>query len=136
MKDTQLKKKRDAALYREYVKGLEEGRFASMCEAADYVIRQPAPRFFISAKEASNRIGRILSGKEHIDRRSPSQRRVLLLLDRYQDYLAAYPDCQLSRESILEVLVQEPAPEFYLGWEAARQILRREVSKRRKLWAG
>lgn len=136
MKDTQLKKERDAALYREYVKGTGEGRFASMCEAADYVIRQPAPRFFISAKEASNRIGRILSGKEHIDRRSPSQRRVLLLLDRYRDYLAANPDCRLSRESILEVLVQEPAPEFYLGWEAARQILRREVSKRRKLWAG
>ncbi len=136
MKNTELKRLRDAALYREYVKGLEEGRFASMCEAAVYVVRRPAPRFYISAKEASNRISKFIAGGTRADSNSPSHRRISLLYERYQAYLSEYPGCRLSREAILEVLVQEAAPEFFIGWEAARQILRKEVNKRRRIWAG
>lgn len=136
MKDILLKKMRDAALYQVYVKGLEDGRFKSMCEAADYVIRQPAPRFYISAREASRRIGIILAGKELTGMSPPSFRRITLLYEKYLAYLDEYPNCPLSREAILEVLVQESAPEFYISSETARQALRREISKRRRKWAG
>lgn len=135
-RNAQLKKMRDAALYEIYLRGLEEGRFASLCEAADYVIRQPAPRFYISATAVRKHISNQTIWKDSEGRDTPSQRRDFILNERYKAYLKEHPDCQLSLEIILEILVQEPAPEFYIGPEAARQILRREINKRRKRWAG
>ncbi len=135
MKDTELRKRRDADLYREYVKGLETGCFANMSEAAEYVIRQPAPQFYISSREVNLYIGRIQAGISLITLNSTSRRRVWQLYDNYLLYLQQHPDCNLSRERVLELLVEEPAPEYYVTWRSAREILRKEVNKRRQRWA-
>jgi len=134
MKDTELKKQRDRALYAVYVNGLEQGRFASMREAGRYACKQPAPRFFIEAEKASILVGRIMAKVSLIDLNSNSRRRVWQLYFRYRHYLSEHPGCKLSRERVLEEIVMEPAPEFYLEPQQARKILQREIKKVRQRW--
>lgn len=134
MRDTELKRMRDSALYRVFVRGLEEGRFRTLREAAEYCRRQPAPEFFISAREASLHIGKIISGVSLINLNDWSRRKVWDLYGMYTTWLLEHPGTVLTRERILEELVCLPAPHFYLGVEMALKILKREGKKRRKLW--
>lgn len=135
MKDSELKRRRDADLYKAYLQGLEAGAFNNMSQAADYVIRQPAPQFYISSREANLHIGRIQAGISLISLNSTSRRRVWRIYDNYMAYMAKHPDNKLSRERVIEQIVDEPAPEFYISWTSARHILKREINKRRKKWA-
>lgn len=134
MRDTELKKLRNLDLYKCYRKGLEEGRFRNVSHAAEYVMSCPAPRFYVSAREVNLCIGKILSGVSLISVNEQSRRRIWVLYDRLMEYLSAYPDSSRPREHIIEDLVDEPAPEFYLSWESARKILQKEIKKRRSKW--
>lgn len=134
MRDTELKRQRDNALYSVYVDGLEHGRFASMREAGRYASKHPAPRYFIEAEKASILVGRIMAKVSLIDLNSNSRRRVWHLYRRYQHFLSEHPGCKLSRERVLEEIVMEPAPEFYLEPQQARKILQREIKKVRLRW--
>lgn len=134
MKDSELKRLRDADLYKVYLRGLESGAFRNMSQAADYVIRQPAPQFYISSREANLHIGKILSRVSLISLNSTSRRRIWQIYDDYMAYMAAHPDNKLSRERVIEHIVDAPAPEFYISWTSARHILKREVNKRRRRW--
>ena len=132
MRDTELKRKKAEALYSVYKRCLEEGHFASMREVARYASKQPAPRFFIEAKIASDLVGRISRKVSLINLNSNSRKQVWQLHGMYQKYLAEHPDCQLSRERIMEILVDEPAPEFYITTEGARRLLYGEIRKVRR----
>lgn len=134
MKNTDLKKERDRALYLAFKKGLGEGKFATMRDAAKYVCRQPAPRFFIEPEKASIIIGRILANVSLINLNASSRRMAWQLYRNYNDYLAAHPDCKLSRGRIMEILVYEPAPEFYLEPQRTRKIIYKERKKARETW--
>ena len=134
MKDTELKRQRDRALYSVYVDGLEHGRFASMREAGRYASKHPAPRFFIEAEKASILVGRIMAKVSLINLNSNSRRLVWQLYYRYRQYLSEHPGCKLSRERVLEEIVMEPAPEFYLEPQRARKILQKEIKKVRQRW--
>lgn len=132
MKDTELKRKKAQALYSVYVKGLEEGRFDSLLGAGRWCAAQPAPCYFISARQASILLGRIQSKVSLINLGSMQRKMVWQLWRNYQRYLIEHPDNTLSRERILELLVDEPAPEFYISCEGARKILRQQIHNQRK----
>lgn len=132
MRDTGLKKKKAEALYAVYRRGLDEGRFSSLSAAGDWCSRQPAPCFYISAKRASLLLGRIFAGISLLDLSSSQRRMVWRLHDDYRRYLREHPGTTLSRERILELLVDEPAPEFYMTGDAARRVLRAEIVRQRK----
>ena len=132
MRDTGLKKQKAEALFRIYKKGLEEGRFDSLYAAGQWCARQPAPCYYISAKRASLLLGRIFAGVSLIDCNSSQRRMVWQLYRNYLRYLKEHPGNTLSRERVLELLVDEPAPEFYITGDAARKILREEIKKARK----
>ena len=134
MKDTELKAIRDRALYQVYLQGLEEGRFSSMREAGEWVRLQPAPQFFISARTASLYVGRILAGISLMNVNSELRRKIWCLHDRYVEYLAANPGNDLSRERIFELLVDEPAPEFFLSMDMTRQCIFKVWKKVRDRW--
>lgn len=134
MKNTELKKARDRALYSAFKKGLGEGRFATMRDAAKYVCRQPAPRFFIEAEKASILVGRILANVSLINLNSCSRRMAWQLYRDYRRFLSAHPGCKMSRERIMEILVDNPAPEFYLEPQRTRKILYQERRKERQRW--
>lgn len=134
MKNTELKKTRDKALYHEFRKGLSEGKFATMGEAAEYVCKQPAPQFFIEPKKASVLVGRIMADVSLINLNSCSRRRAWELYRRYVRYMDEHPGCKLARERVMEILVEEPAPEFYIEAQRAKKILNKERKQARKKW--
>ena len=136
MRDTELKRKKAESVYSVYKQGLEEGRFTSFNDAGRIVSRSPAPCFFISAKRASILIGRIQGHVSLIDLHASQRRMVWQLWHNYKAYLIAHPDNSLSRERILERLVDEPAPEFYITAAGARRIIWEEIKrvKRRMGW--
>lgn len=135
MKDTELREARDRAVYQVYLKGLEEGRFSSLRNAAGYICRQPAPRFFIDSRTASLLVGRIPAKISLMDLKPAGRRRVWQLYRNYQRFMDENPKCTLPRERIIEILVEEPAPEFYLTPVSIRHILQREIGKKKKAWA-
>lgn len=134
MRDTELKREKALALYSVYKKGLQEGRFTSLSDAARAVARANAPRFFISAKRASLLIGRINAHISLMNMRPAVRRLAWQLWFNHRAYLSEHPDNNLSRERIMEILVDEPAPEFYLDHEGARKMLHQEIKRvRRKI---
>ena len=132
MRDTELKRKKAEALYSVYKKGLEEGHFASMREVARYASKHPAPCFYIEAKKASDLVGRIIRKVSLINLNSNSRKQTWQLYGMYKQYLAEHPDCKLSRERIMEILVDQPAPEFYITTDGARRLLYGELKRVRK----
>ena len=130
VKDTELKQMRDEDLYRVYVRTLGERDCASLQEAADVSRMEVAERYYISANEASSHIGSIQSGRSLINLNSCSRRRIWQLWDNYRRWLEEHPGSTLSRERIMEELVQEPAPEFYISASHARHII---IKERRKV---
>lgn len=136
MRDTELKRQKAAALYSVYKQGLQRGMFVSLCDASRIIIRKPAPCFFISAKRASLLIGRINSKVSLINLNSSQRRMAWQLWYNYWDYLEKHPGCTLSRERVLEILVDEPAPEFYISAEGARKVLQEQIqnTRREKGW--
>ena len=133
VKDTGLKRKKAEALYAVYRRGLDESRFDSLFGAGKWCARQPAPSFFISAKRASLLVGRILANVSLIDLNASQRRMVWQLYEDYRQYLADHPGTTLSRERIMEILVDRPAPEFYLSTDGARKMLAMEIKRRRRL---
>lgn len=131
MKDTELKRMRDEALYNVYLQGLEAGEFASQQQASDYVSLHSAPQYFIEAKKLSTYFGMIESHISLIALNSASRRRVWHLYDEYRAWRRNHPDSKLTRERVCELLVEEPAPEFYLKPESVRRIIQRMNRERR-----
>lgn len=136
MRDTELKRKKAEALYSVYKKGLQEGRFASLYDAGRCIAREPAPCFFISAKQASLLLGRINARISLISLHASTRRMAWQLWFNYQNYLREHPDNTLSRERILEILVDEPAPEFYISTDGARKLINESIrmTRRRMGW--
>lgn len=129
MRDKQLVQRKRRDLYSLYKKGLEEGRFTSMRDAAAYICRQPAPCFYISEREATLLIGKIIANRSLADLNTSKRRRAYQLYRDYKDYLSKYPGTKRSRISILNELVERPAPEFYMTSNAVRRILIEEIRK-------
>ena len=134
MRNKELKEARDKALYAAYRKALGECTFATMRDAAHYVCKQPAPRFFIEAEKASILVGRILANISLINQNNSTRRLTWELFRRYKAYLTEHPDNKLSRERVLELLVDQPAPEFYIDAQRARKIIYKERNRRRQRW--
>ena len=132
MRDTELKRRKAEDLYSVYKEGLQGGRFASLYDAGRTIARSPAPCFYISAKRASLLIGRIKSRISLINLNDSQRRMVWRLWFDYQKYLSDNPGVSLSRELVLETLVDEPAPEFYISTEGARKMLRDQIRKTRR----
>lgn len=133
-KDIELKAQRDRDLYCVYCRCLRECDFASMRDAADYVRKQPASQFYISSREAMRHIVNINMGYslEHLN--PLAKKRILLIYERYMKYRREHPE-STPGESI-EIVVEQPAPEFYIGAEMSRKILQKERRKAREKWLG
>lgn len=127
MVDSDLVHRRAEALYTVYKRGLEEGLFSSMRNAAEWLRRQPAPCYFISSEKASEWVGLVLAHKLP-ERISDNQRRkAIRLTEEYIAYRGRHPYCGFSRDRIMETIVEMPAPEFYLSADGVRRILRQYI---------
>lgn len=125
-KDTEMRQERDHELYLTYLRGLREQHFDYTYEAADWARNQPAPRFYVSSKALVNYIGAIAHGSQLPTMFSQNRKKMKLLYEMYLEFQALNPGNKLSRERICEMLVDEPAPMFYIGHESAMKIILRE----------
>lgn len=130
MKDTELKEARDRDLFVCYQKALRENNFQDQWEAIEYVRRCPAPRFYISSKSCSLLLGKIFAGKR-LERMHPlAYKRIRHLADMYKTYVSGENGKKgLSRERICEILVDMPAPEFFVSHLYATRIITKEIRK-------
>lgn len=134
MNDMTLKRKRDEAIYACYKEGLEQGAFNSWRDAGEWVSRHPAPQYFVSAKLASRLVGQILSRTSLMHFNNSSRQLAWDLYIRYTAFVRTHPKSGLSRERILEEIVMEPAPMFYLSAESIRKIIKAENDKVASAW--
>ena len=132
MTNTDLKRLRDAAIYAVYLKGLSSGAFSSIRGALSYIMSHEAPHFFIEGKAASSYIGMIKNRISLVNLNSASRRRIWCLYDRYQEWRERNPQSKLSRERVCEILVEEPAPEFFLKDNAIRHIIYKQSKIRQQ----
>ena len=126
MRDNELTKERDRELYLIYLRGLREQNFRDMHEAADWVRSQPASKFYISSKALVNYICAIRNGNIPPRMHLWNERKVKMLYRMYGEYMEKNPDCRLPREQVCEILVEEPAPIFFIGHESCINAIRRE----------
>lgn len=126
MLDVELKDLRAYDLYAVYKKGLREGRFRSIRDAAEYARLQPAPRFYVSAKVAGSLISQIQSGVSLIRVNPLARERAWEIYDRYRLKVGDGTLKGVSREAVLEELLEQEAPQFYISAETARKILQEE----------
>lgn len=132
MKDTELKRERDLQFYRTYLRGLREEHFETMHEAVDWCRFQPAPKFYLSSKSLVNYIAMLQCGIQLNSLHQSTRQKVKHLFRRYLEYRAEHPECKdYSRERICEIIVDEPAPQFYIGHEMGLKILQEQ---RRNRW--
>lgn len=134
MRDTDLKRRRDRALYRAYVKVIEAHDVSSLRQAADIARRQTAPEYFLSSREASLLIGKIQSFVSLADIHTHSRGRIWEIYSKYLDHLSDNPGCTATRENVLDEIVEKTASCFFMGVEMARKIILRERRRRRKEW--
>lgn len=98
----------------------------SQWEAYEKMIRQPAPRYYVSPKQAFQVISPMVKGNfEKVNKMQPRKRRMYYSLYRTMIRLSSKPSFYgQSLWYIMQFAVNEPAPEFFIGEQRARQIRR------------
>lgn len=129
MKDTELRQERDRELFSLYNKGLREEHFSNMKEAADWVRNQPAPKFYISSKALVNYIGAMIRGSTPPKMFAQNRKKMKILYGMYMEFIAENPNTNLSRDRICEILVEQPAPMFFICQESCIKAILRERKK-------
>lgn len=124
-------REKSRALYSEYLKGLGGGQFTSMRDACRQIACRKAPHFFIDPKRASDYIGSLLAGGELSGLSELQAKKIRRLYDDYLEYIREHPGTQLSRLQVMVILVDRPAPEFFMTPDAVRRVLRKEIRNAR-----
>lgn len=128
-RSTYLRKQRDRALFESYSEAIKVHDFATQKEAYDYVRTHPAPRFFSSHLFCASMIKKMLDGVPTGLKSPQSIRKYNELFKRYLERSEQYPD--KSIEEICAIIVDEPAPEFYLNRRITQWVIARE---RKEIW--
>lgn len=123
---TMLREERDRALFEAYCKALKEHDFKTSKEAVNFVRTSPAPKWFTSPDRCAAEISRMIRGMRPFVRGR-------VRLKKYSDLLRAYkaacadPANELCcHYAICEKVVETPAPQWYLGYKQAFDIIIRE----------
>ena len=132
MRDNALTKMKREALYSLYKKGLEEGRFSSVSEAGEWISHQPAPCYYVSPEKAYKCIGWIKARRSLANLNASQRRLARQLYENYKDYLIANPHSKRSCIDIMDELLQQPAPEFYMTPDSIRVTLVKTIAQVRK----
>lgn len=131
-----MKEIRDHALYLAYRTVLANNDFSTQREAIQAAIKSQAPQFFLPSKALSLHIGRMKRGLPPQNPSSSTGRKLEELYRRYLNFLVTNPDTNLRHYEICEMLIEQPAPEFYISAETAKRIIRKEGKKHNRRLLG
>lgn len=126
MKDMELRDRRDRDLYEAYLEGLREKSPQDRREAVEYARNHPAPRFYISGDYCRLIMGKRLAGEQVRLRNGISARKFDRLWELFNEEMAKG---NITIEEACHRIVEKPAPSFFLRWETAEKIIRKERKK-------
>ena len=129
MRDTMLRQQRDFAFFQAYREALKTKVFANQKEAIDYVRTHSAPRWFISREFCAAVLSSMLRGQEHYKMGKAKRRMFESLLAIYKQKRGEYPYSELPHIELCEYIISTPAPEWFLGYERADDIVNREIKE-------
>lgn len=100
------------------------GKCWSQSEAWEKTARHPAPRYYVSAKEAHEKLRKMVIGDTSVvDRMSECRRRMYYsLFDKLQTLSQKKEMIGKSLWFICPFLVAQPAPEFFISANTVKQI--------------
>lgn len=128
MRDMLLRKRRDQALFRAYQDALREKDFSDQREAVEYVRKNEAPRWFVSKEFCAAVISSWLRGKEFCKMRPNKRRKFQALFEIYKNMRNEWPYNTLSHVDLCAVIVELPAPEWYLDHQMASRIITAQMA--------
>lgn len=125
-----LRKRRDRALFQAYQKALQENEFSDQREAVDYVRKNEAPRWFVSKEFCAAVISSWIRGKEFCKMRVNKRRKFQALYEIYQKLKQEFPYSSLNHLELCGVIVDLPAPEWYIDHQLASRIITEQINLR------
>ena len=115
-------------LLRAYFRHIRSCRHIRMPDIFNHIVEMPAARFWVSSSRAAVVVARILRGDD-LNYMRPSKREMFFEIHRRVVELQAHnPDLTLHR--LVEMVVSQTAPKFYLAPASARIM----ILKARKKW--
>lgn len=127
MKNTELRRERDAALFRSYIAALENNDFRLQRDAVNFVRTHAAPKFFVSPTVCAVFMCRMMKGRSLGNINFLARKKFEELFRRFIELRSL--DAYSSVTTICERLVEQPAPEFYIGYDLARSVINREMRR-------
>ena len=128
MRDMLLRERRDKALFCAYQEALREKEFSDQREAVEYVRKSEAPRWFVSKEFCAAVISSWLRGKEFCKMRPNKKRKFKALYEIYLKMRNEWPYNTLSHVDLCAVIVELPAPEWYLDHQMASRIITAQIN--------
>lgn len=125
-----LRKRRDQELFRAYQNALREKNFSDQREAVEYVCTHEAPRWFVSKEFCAAVISSWLRGKEFCKMRPNKRRKFKALFEIYQSLKQQLPYSALNHLELCDMIVEMPAPEWYIDHQFASRIITAQINYR------
>ena len=122
-KSIDLRLERDMALFVAYKQSLSANTFRTQDDAVDFARKSPAPRFYIDGFFARIVLRRMLNGQPPGVTGKNTLRKFEELLKRYIESEKQNLFPGMNFKAICNILVEQPAPEFYISRRTARAII-------------
>ena len=135
MRSVMLREERDIALYEAYCSAIKTHDFKTHGEAINFVRLSPAPKWFLSADNCAAEISRMIRGMRPLVKRGARLKKYSDLLKAYKKAYSDPENALRSHYAICERLVETPAPQWYLGFKHASDIIMRERQKHNERFA-
>ena len=123
-KTVYLREERDRAVFEAYNDAISHNDFKTQEDAFEYVRTHPAPRFFIEPEFCTTVICRMLRNEPMGIKGEHQRRKFNELFRRYKEFLAENPT--YPSIVICSIIVNEPAPEFFISTRSVRLIVSRQ----------
>jgi len=135
MRDMKLRERRDRELFIAYQNALQEHDFVDQRQAVDFVRKNSAPRWFVSKEFCAAVISSWNRGKEFCKMRSNKKRKFQALFEIYNNLKGQFPYSALNHLELCGVIVDMPAPEWYIEHQLASRIINEQISIRNQKMA-
>ena len=118
------------SFYKSYKEIKKSRPFATQNEVIEYAVKSEAPRFYVTFENARRFIS-LLSRKKKLP--IVNENKLEMYKEIYRRYMKQIKDCnQRYKYLILEKIIEEPAPSFYLEEETFRGIIYKTLRKRNR----
>lgn len=119
--------------YESYKELKKSKPFATQNEVIEYAVKSEAPRFYVTFENARRFVSLLLRKKK-----LPivNENKLEMYKEIYRRYIKQMKDCNKRyKYLILEKIIEEPAPSFYLEEETFRGIIYKTLRNRNKNFA-